>query len=180
MAAMADARVFLEPVTRHYALAFKAARLRALKDSPTAFSSTYADESQDTDEDWLQRADRWNGDRSRSFVAWDSDVPCGIVVAFLDREDPARAHLVSMWVAPSHRRRGVGRALVHAVLDWARSKDAKAVYLAVTCSNDPAITFYRSLGFSFTGATEPYPNAPDLFEREMSRSLQVTAGWPVT
>ena len=41
--------------------------------------------------------------------------------------------------------------LVHAVLDWARRKDARAVYLTVTCNNDTAVTFYRSLGFSFTG-----------------------------
>ena len=171
MATMANVGVLVEPITRQNALAFKAARLRALQDSPTAFSSTYADESRDTDEDWLQRADRWNGARSRSFVAFDADVACGIVGAFLDREDPRRAHLVSMWVAPSHRRNGVGRALVHAVLDWAGSKQAHTVYLAVTSNNDIAVTFYRSFGFSFTGATEPYPNAPDLFEREMSRPI---------
>ncbi|MDE0027727.1 MAG: hypothetical protein OXP69_25215 [Spirochaetaceae bacterium] len=41
----------------------------------------------------------------------------------------------------------------------------------VTSNNDTAVTFYRSLGFSFTGATEPCPNDPDLFEREMSRPI---------
>ena len=75
--------VSIEPITRQNALAFKAARLRALQDTPTAFSSTYADESRDSDEDWLQRADRWSGDRSTSFLALDSDTPCGIVGAFL-------------------------------------------------------------------------------------------------
>ena len=168
---MAGVVASIEPITRQNALAFKAVRLRALQDSPTAFSSTYADESRDTDEDWLQRADRWNGARSTSFLALDCDMPCGIVGGFLDREDPRAAHLVSMWVAPSHRRSGVGRALVHAILDWARSKDARAVSLMVTSSNDTAVTFYRSIGFSFTGNTEPYPNDPDLFEREMSRSI---------
>ncbi len=171
MAPMANGGVLIERIMRQNALAFKGARLRALKDSPTAFSSTYADESRDTDEDWLQRADRWSGDRSTSFLALDCGTPCGIVGAFLDREDPRRAHLVSMWVAPTHRRRGVGRALVHAVLDWARSRDAQTVCLAVTSNNDTAFTFYRSLGFSFTGSTEPYPNDPNLFEREMSRPI---------
>lgn len=171
MAPMADAGVSIEPITRHNALAFKAARLRALQDSPTAFSSTYADESRESDEDWLQRADRWSGDRSTSFLALDIGMPCGIVGAFLEREDPRRAHLVSMWVAPAHRRSGVGRALVQAVLDWAASKGARAVYVMVTFNNDIAVTFYRSLGFSFTGATVPYPNDPGLFEREMSRSI---------
>jgi len=171
MAPMANGGFLIERITRHNALAFKGARLRALKGSPTAFSSTYADESRDTDEDWLRRADRWSGDRSTSFLALNCDTPCGIVGAFLDREDPRRAHLVSMWVAPSHRRNGVGRALVHAVLDWVGSKEAHTVCLAVTSNNDTAIAFYRSLGFSFTGATAPYPNDPDLFERHMSRPI---------
>ena len=152
MAPMPNVGVVIEPITRQNALAFKAVRLRALKDSPTAFSSTYADESRDTDEDWLRRADRWNGDRSVSFLALGSAEPCGIIGSFLDRAEPSKAHLVSMWVAPAHRRKGVGRALVHAVLDWARSKDAQTVCLAVTSNNDTAATFYGSLGFSFTGA----------------------------
>ena len=161
----------IEPINRRNALAFKVARLRALQDTPTAFGSTYAAESRRTDQEWLQRADRWNGDRSVAFLASDSDLPCGIVGSFVDREDASRADLVSMWVAPSHRRGGVGRALVHAVLDWARTKGARAVYLTVTCNNDTAIRFYRSLGFSFTGATEPYPNDAKLFEQEMRRAI---------
>lgn len=102
-----------------------------------------------------------------AFLAFDADVPCGIVGCFLDREDPSRADLVSMWVAPTHRRSGVGRALVCAVVDWARTKEAGIVHLTVTCNNDTATMFYPSLGFSFTGGTEPYPNDPELFEQEM-------------
>ena len=46
----------------------------------------------------------------------------------------------------------------------------------VTSNNDTAITFYRSLGFSFTGRSVPYPNDPDLFEREMmSRPIRAPA-----
>ena len=106
-----------------------------------------------------------------SCLAMDADVPCGIVGCFLDREDSSRAHLVSMWVAPTHRRAGVGRDLVHAVLEWARTNGAGDVCLTVTCNNDAAISFYRRLGFSFTGGTEPYPNDPDLFEYEMIRPV---------
>ena len=161
----------IEPINRHNALAFKAARLRALQDAPTAFGSTYAAESRRTEQEWLQRADRWNGDRSAAFLASDSRLPCGIVGSFLDREEPSHAVLVAMWVAPSHRRSGVGRALVCAVVDWARTKGARVIHLTVTCNNDTAIMFYRSLGFSFTGATEPYPNDAELFEQEMRRAI---------
>ena len=163
--------VSIEPITRQNALVFKTARLRALQDAPTAFGSTYAQTAQLTDEDWLRRADQWNGESSMSCLAMDADVPCGIVGCFLDREDSSRAHLVSVWVAPTHRRAGVGRDLVHAVLDWARTNGVGDVCLTVTCNNDAAIGFYRRLGFSFTGGTEPYPNDPDLFEYEMIRPV---------
>ena len=74
-------------------------------------------------------------------------------------------------IAASPHRRIVGRALVYTVLDWARTKEARAIYLAVACNNDTAIMFYRSLGFSFTGGTKLYPNDPDLFEYEMIRQI---------
>ena len=44
--------ITLELLTPQTALAFKDVRLRALLDSPSAFSSTYAAESQLTDADW--------------------------------------------------------------------------------------------------------------------------------
>ena len=161
----------IEPITRENALAFKAARLRALQDTPTAFSSTYAETAKLTDDDWRARADGWNGDDSVAFLALDSGRPCGIAGCFLGREDSSCAHLVSMWVSASHRRHGVGRALVHAVLDWASAMRARDMYLSVTCNNTSAITFYQALGFSFTDCTEPYPNDPRLFYYEMIRQL---------
>ena len=162
--------VSIEPINRENALAYKDARLRALHDTPTAFSSTYAETAQLTDDDWLARADRWNGEDSVAYLALDSGSPCGIVGCLLDREHSS-CDLVSMWVSASHRRHGVGSALVRAVLDWARARPARDMYLTVTCNNDSAILFYQALGFSLTGRTEPYPNDPDLFEYEMTRWL---------
>ena len=163
--------VSIEPITRRNALAFKAVRLHALQDAPTAFGSTYAQTARLTDDDWRRRADEWNGERSASFLAMDAGAPCGMIGCFLDREDSSRAHLVAMWVAPAHRRAGVGRELVDAVLDWARGHGVDDVRLTVTSNNASAIGFYRRLGFAFTGGTQPYPNDPDLFEREMVRPL---------
>jgi hypothetical protein len=54
------------------ALIFKDVRLRALQESPTAFSSTYAKESQLPDEEWVRRAARWGGDgKDAIFIACD-------------------------------------------------------------------------------------------------------------
>jgi ribosomal protein S18 acetylase RimI-like enzyme len=149
----------------------KLIRLHALKESPAAFGSTYANESQLSEKEWRQRAEWWNGDQAIGYFALDGASPCGIVGCFLDEDKPTTAHLTSMWVAPIRRRCGVGRLLVEHVIDWARSRGVETLHLMVTSSNDAAIRFYESMGFAMTGRTEPYPNGPGLCEYEMVRSL---------
>jgi ribosomal protein S18 acetylase RimI-like enzyme len=163
--------ITLKPITSEYVRQFRDIRLRVLQDTPTAFGSTYAGESGLSDADWLRRASQWNGDRSAAYLAWDDNNPCGIVAGFFDVDPPATAHLASMWVAPTRRRAGVGRLLVNAVLEWARSEGATTLRLRVTSNNDIAIQFYERLGFRRTGKTEPYPNDPTLFEFEMIRPV---------
>jgi|SRR5215472_17239834 len=104
--------VAIEPITRLNVLLFKEVRLRALEDSPCAFDSTYAKESQFADSEWIQRVERWNGQIGAGFLAMDADTACGIAGSFLDQNDPTRANLISMWTAPTHRKRGIGRLLV--------------------------------------------------------------------
>ena len=65
--------ILLEPITPQNALIFKAVRLRALRNTPNAFGSTYAKESQLTDADWIKRAAQWSGERSAGFLAMDGD-----------------------------------------------------------------------------------------------------------
>jgi ribosomal protein S18 acetylase RimI-like enzyme len=150
---------------------FKAVRLRALQDSPFAFGSTYAGESQFTDDEWLRRAQNWDGVRGAGFLAIDEKEACGIAGSFLDEKDSTQARLVSMWTAPTHRMRGVGALLVRAAQDWARNAGAGTMRLMVTSHNPSAQLFYERLGFTFTGVREPWPNDPAHFEYEMSRSI---------
>jgi ribosomal protein S18 acetylase RimI-like enzyme len=163
--------VAVEPITPQNALIFKAVRLRALQDAPSAFGSTYAKESQLTDADWIKRAAQWSGERGAGFLAIDSGVACGIAGSFLDQDDPTRAHLVSMWTAPTHRQRGIGSLLVNEILAWGRLRRARTLLLMVVSNNEPAILFYQRLRFTRTGRTEPYPNDPALIEHEMSRAI---------
>jgi ribosomal protein S18 acetylase RimI-like enzyme len=163
--------IVLQPITPKNALSFKAIRLRALQDSPTAFGSTYAKESQLSDAEWHQRSTRWCDDKSSGFLAFDEDRGCGIVASYLDEENPQRAHLISMWVAPDHRRTGTGKMLVQAIEQWAGRHGVHTLQLMVTDCNHSAIAFYTRLGFSMTGRTEPYPNDPALLEYEMSKSI---------
>ena len=152
-------------------MVFKDVRLRALLDTPSAFSSTYAAEAQLTDADWIRRTSQWSGNRSITYLALDSGKPCGLVSGFFDKGDALLAHLASMWVAPTHRRLGIGRELVNAIIDWGRAQGARALQLIVTSNNDAAIEFYERLGFTMTGKIGPYRNDPALDDLEMIRSL---------
>ncbi len=163
--------ITLELITPQNAMLFKDVRLCALQDTPTAFSSTYAKESQLTDADWVARAAQWTNERSATYLAMDAEIPCGIASGILDKDDAKRAHLLSMWVAPTHRRIGIGRSLVDVIVAWAGTQSVRVLQLLVTSNNDTAIRFYQQLGFEMTGRTEPYANDPTLSNYEMARSI---------
>jgi ribosomal protein S18 acetylase RimI-like enzyme len=154
---------------------FKDVRLRALLDTPSAFGSTYERERELSDAEWMGRAMRWNGERGIGFLAIDDGIGCGIVGSILDEDDATVATLVSMWTAPTHRRQGIARRLVDAVMAWARSRKVTVMRLMVTSGNAAAISFYEQLGFACTGRSEPYPNDASLVELEMLRRLRVHA-----
>jgi ribosomal protein S18 acetylase RimI-like enzyme len=163
--------VTLHQITQPLASHYKAVRLRALQDTPSAFGSTYASESQFTDTDWQQRTANLCTPRSIGYLARYHDEYCGIAVSFLNEQNPQHAELMSMWVAPEQRRTGTGRLLVDAIESWARSRGAHTFQFMVTSKNLDAIAFYQRLGFTPTGRTEPYPPNPTLIQFEMSKLL---------
>lgn len=158
----------IKRITPETAFVFKQARLRALQDSPTAFSSTYARESQFPDEEWRRRAERCSGDgKDAMFMAFEGESVCGIAGTLRDSQDAGRAQLVSMWVDPACRRSGVGQALVDSVVEWNRARGVWELVLMVTDVNVGAIAFYERLGFRKTGLQERYPNDAEIMEYEM-------------
>ncbi|NEE29911.1 GNAT family N-acetyltransferase [Streptomyces sp. SID7982] len=54
-------------------------------------------------------------------------------------------------VAPDHRGRGVGRALMSRAEEFARERGAGHIWLEVTNINTPAIHAYRRMGFALCG-----------------------------
>lgn len=163
--------ILIEEITRRNTAVFKEVRLRALQEAPYAFGSMYAKEAQFDDAEWTRRAAKWSGERGIGFIAMDDGVACGIAGSFLDGEDATRAQLISMWTAPTHRRKGVGQMLVESVLEWAKGREARVLQLMVTSHNEGAIRFYEQLGFTRTGRIEPYPNDPAVVEYEMERPI---------
>jgi RimJ/RimL family protein N-acetyltransferase len=69
--------------------------------------------------------------------------------------DLVRAHLWGMYVAPDHRGRGLGLALLRATLDHARSlPGVTRVHLSVSSAAPRARRLYERAGFELWG-TEP-------------------------
>lgn len=161
----------LEPIDERNVWVFKAVRLRALQESPTAFGSTYAREVEFPDAEWLKRASNMNGERRVGFLAMENEVACGIIGAFVDEYDADKAQIVSMWVAPEFRRSGIGSALIDAIKGWSRARRVRTLLLMVTSCNQTAIEFYKRCGFTMTGNTSPYPNDSSLLEYEMEQFI---------
>lgn len=161
----------IEPVIESMVDVYRQTRLAALLDTPRAFGSTHARESAQSDAWWLDRARRATSKTQCVFLAFDDGIACGLAGAIVEPADRSRATLFSMWVAPTHRRLGVGEQLVYACSAWCRDQTIAAIDLMVTDWNTGAITFYERMGFKKTGRTEPYPNDPALLEIEMCKGL---------
>jgi ribosomal-protein-alanine N-acetyltransferase len=61
-----------------------------------------------------------------------------------------RAHLVLLAVRPTHRRMGIGRRLVHWLVESARVAGMASLHLELRTGNEAARGFYRAMGFDET------------------------------
>ena len=66
---------------------------------------------------------------------------------------PASRHVadLGLMVAKTHRRRGIGTALLNASADWARARGVEKLELHVFPHNDAAIRLYERFGFKREG-----------------------------
>nr|WP_307731296.1 GNAT family N-acetyltransferase [Microseira wollei] len=56
-------------------------------------------------------------------------------------------HIFLLYVAPEHRRKGIGTALMHHAEDWARARGDRQISLQVFLSNQGAVNLYQQLGY---------------------------------
>jgi GNAT superfamily N-acetyltransferase len=139
----------------------RAARLGALLDSPHAFTSSYAREADWSDLEW-----RRVFDTATCIVAREADKVIGLAKSVAEPLRPWMRDLESIWVAPTHRRRGVLRALLGDIAKADRRIGVTDLMLWVLEDNYDAQRAYRALGFEPTGKRQFLP-AFGRFERRM-------------
>ncbi|HET6754687.1 MAG TPA: GNAT family N-acetyltransferase [Jiangellaceae bacterium] len=127
-------------------------RLRALRDAPAAFESTYEGEQGRSGKEWRAWLTRPTG---VTVVATLNGQPAGLAGGYV--EEAGHVELVSMWVTPSARGSGMADALVAEVVHWARMRDVHEVRLWVTRGNDVAERLYSRHGFVRSGQAQPLP-----------------------
>jgi ribosomal protein S18 acetylase RimI-like enzyme len=109
-------------------------------------------------------------------MAW-ADEPVGLAGAFFEPPDWV---VIAMWVAPTHRGRGLGRALLDTVAAFVRAQGAGEMVLGVTDGNEAARRLYERYGFVDTGVANPIREGEDLIVREMRLQLFRPARTPGT
>jgi ribosomal protein S18 acetylase RimI-like enzyme len=140
--------------------AYKDLRLRALADSPDAFSTLYADANAQPDEHWASRLLALSPVMDRLLVVERDAALNGMVWGRILSSDETTAHVYQMWVAPELRGLGLGRMLLQRIIEWVTRHGVRSILLGVTYGNGPAYRLYESVGFRAFGELEPLrPNS---------------------
>lgn len=112
----------------------------------------------------IVRLDRWQALVSDSsagkatLVVVDNEQPIGFAYCTVGGkavvDDEVTGELASMYVDPSMWRRGGGRLLTAAAVDWFRAKGCRAAVLWVLETNAGPRRFYEAMGWAADGAEQ--------------------------
>lgn len=95
----------------------------------------------------------------------------GLIVGFAAvkyEEWNKRAVVTGIYVAPESKGKGVGRALIDSVLNYAKTTPARCLWLETQNINYPAIQFYIKLGFRFCGFDKSLYNPVEVSPDEIA------------
>jgi len=87
-------------------------------------------------------------------------------------------HILSVATLPEFRRRGLSRALLHHVIEFARGRGGRTVLLEVRPSNHAALDLYRAFGFVTARIRPRYyaDNLEDAIEMTLALSAPESSG----
>jgi RimJ/RimL family protein N-acetyltransferase len=161
-------------LTPEDAAVFQALRLAALQEAPSAFGSSFEEESQ-FPPSVIEGRLALKPDRG-PFGAFEGEELVGLVA--LGRESPKNlAHKALVWgmyVKPEHRGKGIAKALLCEALSLARSvPDVAQVNLCVNAANTSAIRLYEAAGFKVFGREPGAMRINGEFHDELHMYLRV-------
>jgi RimJ/RimL family protein N-acetyltransferase len=167
----AAAAVTVRPIRPDEWRRWRETRLRMLRDDADYFSTRYDDMVREPDATWREWvAEAAAGEEKTLFVAEDGSAWLGVVGAFA-RINSREVQLISMWVAPDARGRGVARDLIRAVATWAVGRESSRVVLFVQEANTPARQLYERAGFRPTGDRAPASAGRSAFKLILAASV---------
>lgn len=137
------------------ALNFRALRLEALLDSPTAFSMDYQ-RSADYPTKYWEDTLAMDDNESAIFFAEQEGRLIGMTGIARGRSPKTRhgADIWGVYVTPSWRGFHIAEELIRSCTSWAKARGIVILRLAVVATNKPAIHCYERCGF-VTYGTEP-------------------------
>ncbi|MFE4517896.1 GNAT family N-acetyltransferase [Kitasatospora sp. NPDC056783] len=143
-------------------------RLAALAEAPYAFGSTLADWQDAEESRWRSRLEIPG---ALDLIALVDGRPVAMASGVPVDDDAKAAELISLWVGPQARGRGVADRLIAEIAAWAAERGRTTLKLAVAPDNAAALALYRRNGFADTD--EPGDLMADGVRRElvMARSL---------
>lgn len=127
--------------------AFRQLRLEALRLHPDAYSSTYEDWVQLSDDEWREKM------QVPLFAAFDGDTPVGVTGLWPQNgmRTAHRALVVMVYVQSAMRGKSVAQLLFKAVEDYARGNNITQLELNVLADNQAAYKFYLREGYTEFG-----------------------------
>lgn len=141
-------------------LAYRDVRLRALREAPTAFASTLAEESAHPEDFWRDLVARTADAMEAALFAVDRGDGALAGTAFVQVavDPPNDGYVGAMWVDEDLRGGGWADALLEAAEQFAVRLGSTEVTLWVSENNPPAWRFYERHGYRATRTTEPQPS----------------------
>ncbi len=90
---------------------------------------------------------------SYNFVLEEDEYIVGYVGVWIMYE---QSQITTIGIDPHYQRRGLGRALLEAMIDFALQQDCQVMSLEVRISNQKALSLYQSLGFQTKAIRKNY------------------------
>ena len=147
----------IRELTKSDALEYRTLRLRALKEYPTVFSSSYEVEREWPSERFADRLPETPGSRDSFMLGCFAEDKLVGSLGFFRYEGPKEMHIgriVAVHIAAEQQGNGYGRAMVVAALERARRiPGLSIIQLTATTTNERAKSLYASFGFEICGTT---------------------------